>query len=126
MKLVLDVIFSDPSEGDRRSSAVRDTSTARFTGERASRFLSENRLGMLIRSHEPVMEGFDRIFDGKVMTVFSATDYCGKYKNAGALLVIKRTLEIIPKTLNPTQGPAGLWVEGEGRSPPTPPRTRNR
>jgi hypothetical protein len=81
---------------------------------------------MLIRTHEPVLEGYDRIFDGKVMTVFSATDYCGKYKNAAALLVIKRTLEIIPKTLSPTQGPAGLWLESDSRNPPTPPRAKNR
>ena len=125
MKLVLDVIFSDPIDSsDRRT--VRDPSSLKYNGERVARFLNENRLGMVIRTHEPVIEGYDRIFEGKVMTVFSATDYCGKYKNAAALLVIKRTLEIVPKTLSPTQGPSGLWLESDSRNPPTPPRPKNR
>lgn len=124
MKIVNDAIFSDPIDADRRS--VREPNPLKYNGERAARFLTENRLAMLIRTHEPVLEGYDRIFDGKVMTVFSATDYCGKYKNAAALLVIKRTLEIIPKTLSPTQGPAGLWLESDSRNPPTPPRAKNR
>ena len=123
MKLVLDAVCSDPSDGERRS--VREPSSLKYSGERVARFLTENRLAMLIRSHEPVIEGYDRVFDGKVMTVFSATDYCGKYKNAAALLVIKRTLEIVPKTLNPTQGPTGLWLESDSRNPPTPPRAKN-
>ena len=124
MKLVLDVIFSDPLEGNARPA--RDATAIKYNAERVNRFLNENRLGMVIRSHEPVNEGYDRIFEGKVMTVFSASDYCGKYKNAAALLVIKRTLEIVPKTLNPVQGSVGLWIESEGRNPPTPPRSKGR
>jgi diadenosine tetraphosphatase ApaH/serine/threonine PP2A family protein phosphatase len=124
MKLAIDAVFSDPSDSDRRS--VRDPTGLKYSGERVGQFLTENRLGMVIRSHEPVMEGYDRVFDGKVMTVFSATDYCGKYRNAAALLLIKRTLEIVPKTLNPIQGQTGLWLESEGRNPPTPPRAKNK
>ena len=29
------------------------------------------------------MDGFERFAGGQLITVFSATDYCGKHKNAG-------------------------------------------
>ena len=44
---------------------------------------------MIIRAHECVMDGLERFAGGKLITVFSATDYCGRHKNAGAVLVLK-------------------------------------
>jgi hypothetical protein len=38
---------------------------------------------------------------GQLLTVFSATDYCGRHKNAGAVLILKRNLEIVPKLIYP-------------------------
>lgn len=49
-------------------------------------FLLENKAKFLIRAHECVMDGFERFAGGKLFTVFSATDYCGRHKNAGAML----------------------------------------
>jgi hypothetical protein len=38
------------------------------------------------------MDGFERFAGGSLITVFSATDYCHKHKNAGAILIIKTNL----------------------------------
>ena len=40
---------------------------------------------------------------GKLITVFSATNYCGKWANAGAILVIGKDLEVVPKLIYPTK-----------------------
>ena len=57
---------------------------------------------MIIRAHECVIDGFERFAGGSLITVFSATDYCGKHKNAGAVLILKKNLEIIPKLIYPS------------------------
>jgi hypothetical protein len=41
------------------------------------------------------------ILAGQLITLFSATDYCGRHKNAGAVLILKRNFEIIPKLIYP-------------------------
>jgi protein phosphatase len=74
------------------------------------------------------MEGFERFAGGKLITVFSATDYCGKHKNAGAMLTIKKTLEILPKLIRPRGHDHHNWIEDEEslkKRPPTPPRWKN-
>ena len=38
------------------------------------------------------MDGFERFAAGQLITVFSATNYCGTANNAGAILVLGRDL----------------------------------
>lgn len=44
-----------------------------------------------------------------MITIFSCTDYCGKYKNAAALILIKKNSEIIPKVMYPSS--PGYWFD---------------
>ena len=43
-----------------------------------------NGLQMIVRAHECVMDGFERFAQGHLITLFSATNYCGTANNAGA------------------------------------------
>jgi hypothetical protein len=45
-----------------------------------------NGLQMIVRAHECVMDGFERFAQGHLITLFSATNYCGTANNAGAHL----------------------------------------
>jgi hypothetical protein len=48
------------------------------------------------------MDGFERFAGGSLITIFSATNYCGKHKNAGAMLIItKNSKDINPKLIYP-------------------------
>lgn len=49
--------------------------------------LQNNELQMIVRAHECVMDGFERFAQGHLITLFSATNYCGTANNAGAILV---------------------------------------
>lgn len=72
-------------------------------------FLKKNNLGMIIRAHECVHDGFERFANGQLITVFSATDYCRTYKNSGAILIVKTNLEIIPKLIKPNSNDQQNW-----------------
>lgn len=39
--------------------------------------LQKNGLQMIVRAHECVMDGFERFAQGHLITLFSATNYCG-------------------------------------------------
>lgn len=46
--------------------------------DRVSDFCKRNKLQLIIRAHECVMDGFERFAQGQLITLFSATNYCGK------------------------------------------------
>jgi len=82
------LIWSDPSdsilfyEPSSRGSGY-------FFGERSTQeFLQKNNLKMMIRAHECVHDGFQYMFDGKLLTVFGASNYCGLVSNSSAVLII--------------------------------------
>ena len=49
-----------------------------------------NGLQMIVRAHECVMDGFERFAHGHLITLFSATNYCGTANNAGARACLSR------------------------------------
>jgi hypothetical protein len=72
-----------------------------FGPDRVHRYCEVNDLQLIVRAHECVMDGFERFAAGKLITVFSATNYCGTANNAGAILVIGRDLVVVPKLIHP-------------------------
>ena len=129
---VTDLLWSDPSDSDTvHGIALNETRDpdgsgriVKFGPDRVEQFLNANPpLQLIVRAHECVMDGFERFAGGKLITVFSATDYCGHHKNAGALLFIKRDLTVVPKLIFPVDRASGLWDSGSIKArPPTPPR----
>lgn len=45
--------------------------------DRVMEFCNNNDLQLIIRAHECVMDGFERFAQGHLITLFSATNYCG-------------------------------------------------
>jgi diadenosine tetraphosphatase ApaH/serine/threonine PP2A family protein phosphatase len=130
-KLVVDILWSDPTDSDSdlgiQPNCIRDPhgtgNIVKFGPDVVKEFLLRNKLDKIIRAHECVMDGFERFAGGDLLTVFSATDYCGKHKNAGAILTITKTFLISPKLIYPNLQQA-VWIEQDevGYRPPTPPR----
>jgi len=86
----------------------------RFSLERIKKFLDDNGLSLVIRSHEIVKDGFEMLND-RLITVVSCLDYCNKYQNAGGILKIKKNFEIIPKIIYPSSGQPGKWNDLEDK-----------
>ena len=51
--------------------------------------MKDNKIDLVIRAHEMVDDGFKFFANKKLITVFSAPNYCGSYKNKGAVILIE-------------------------------------
>ena len=72
-------------------------------------------------------DGFERFCEGNLITVFSATDYCKRHQNAGAMLLITNNFEIIPYLIYPVLSGRVKWLDKGDfikKRPPTPIRKR--
>jgi diadenosine tetraphosphatase ApaH/serine/threonine PP2A family protein phosphatase len=47
--------------------------------DRVMEFCKNNDLQLIVRAHECVMDGFERFAQGHLITLFSATNYCGMH-----------------------------------------------
>ena len=94
-----DLLWSDPTPNEHGDlDADFEVNPARgcsyFFGRTATNeLLSNNQLISIIRGHEVQFEGF-KFFDWtnqgfpQVINVFSAANYCQKYNNKGAIIVL--------------------------------------
>ena len=134
--LLLDLLWSDPTESDEvkglHENVERGAPVVCFGPDRVSSFLRANSLKLIVRAHECVMDGFQRFAGGKLVTVFSATNYCNRWANAGALLLVGKDLNLVPKMIFPVDDLEDAWLRNDDDDgeedddlrtcPPTPPR----
>ncbi|XP_066437589.1 serine/threonine-protein phosphatase 5 [Eleutherodactylus coqui] len=80
-----DLLWSDPQPQDGRSVSKRGVS-CQFGPDVTRRFLEENGLDYIIRSHEVKAEGYEVTHNGLCVTVFSAPNYCDQMGNKGAYI----------------------------------------
>ena len=134
-KLAMDLLWSDPTDNDEelgiQPNFQRDSNNlghiVKYGPDIVKQFLKENNLSYIIRAHECVLDGFERFAGGLLLTVFSATDYCGRHGNAGAMIIINQHMQMIPHLIYPPEGGNNNWIEDEEyykKRPPTPPRIR--
>ncbi|KAG0470179.1 hypothetical protein HPP92_016879 [Vanilla planifolia] len=138
--VLMDLLWSDPTENDSIEGLrpnARGPGLVTFGPDRVTEFCKRNKLQLIIRAHECVMDGFERFAQGQLITLFSATNYCGTANNAGALLVIGRGLVVVPKLIHPLPPPLhspessperisdDTWMQELNiQRPPTPTRGR--
>lgn len=85
-KIVQSILWSDPR--DRRGARPSKRGAGvEFGPDITASFLARNDLDLLVRSHEMVEEGYQLSHNGNVMTIFSASYYCGVSTNKGAFAV---------------------------------------
>ena len=92
------ILWSDPSKDVTCFVTSPRGSGYLFGEDNTKKFLKNNHLKYIIRGHECVQEGFDILFDS-IITVFSASNYCGMVKNDAAFLNIKKDGTFEKKTL---------------------------
>ncbi|XP_031250861.1 serine/threonine-protein phosphatase BSL1 isoform X1 [Pistacia vera] len=138
--ILMDLLWSDPTENDSIEGLrpnARGPGLVTFGPDRVTEFCKKNKLQLIIRAHECVMDGFERFAQGQLITLFSATNYCGTANNAGAILVVGRGLVVVPKLIHPLPPPLqspetsperamdDTWMQELNiQRPPTPTRGR--
>lgn len=83
--LMTEMLWSDPQPGRGRVPSKRGVGVA-FGQDVTEDFLTTNGLKLVIRSHEMKEEGYEIEHSGKLVTVFSAPNYCDQMGNKGAFI----------------------------------------
>jgi len=94
--LFFDTMWSDPQDAPGISRSVaRGSVCITFGPDITRRFCEINRLRMIIRSHEVPrsMSGVAVQHDGRLITVFSASNYCGRIGNTGGTMLLTPSLD---------------------------------
>lgn len=73
---------------------LRGEDMVEFGPDRVLSFLEHNQLDLIIRAHQCVQRGYEFFAGQHLITVFSATNYCGRHDNDGAILSVSRDLNV--------------------------------
>jgi len=55
--------------------------------------LEKNNLDLICRAHQVVEDGYEFFADKKLVTVFSAPNYCGEFDNNGGMMCVDEDLK---------------------------------
>lgn len=82
-----DLLWNDPRDGLLGTApSLRGRGTHLFGADVTQAFLQRTELSLVIRSHEMVEDGYATHHSQQVVTVFSASDYCGVTRNYGSVI----------------------------------------
>lgn len=71
--ILMDLLWSDPTENDSVEGLrpnARGPGLVTFGPDRVTEFCKRNKLQLIIRAHECVMDGFERFAQGQLITLF--------------------------------------------------------
>lgn len=100
-----DLLWSDPYEHAGWATSYRGAGY-NFGADISEQFNHNNGLTMISRAHQLVMEGFLSAHAGKIVTVFSAPNYCYRCGNKAGIMHVDRNLqtEFVTFDTAPTRG----------------------
>jgi len=122
--IICDLLWSDPDkdiegwgENDRGVSFT-------FGGDVVAKFLKKHDLDLVCRAHQVVEDGYEFFAKRRLVTIFSAPNYCGEFDNAGAMMSVDETLMCSFQILKPAEKKKDNTYGGLGSARPTntPPR----
>ena len=88
-----ELLWSDPIDSEKHKNISRNYKRGGgylFGKHATATFLDNNKLDLMVRSHELRQEGFSVHHEGKCLTIFSAPNYVDQCKNLGALLRVSK------------------------------------
>lgn len=104
--LVCDLLWSDPDE-DITGWGENDRGVSyTFGGDIVTEFLEKAELSLICRAHQVVEDGYEFFQRRKMVTLFSAPNYCNMFDNAGGAMKISANMTcsfiiLPPKIANP-------------------------
>ena len=99
--LLCDLLWSDPDDSSNGFGSNERGVSVVFNGKIVQTFLKNNELDLICRAHQVVEEGYEFFADRKLVTVFSAPNYCGEFDNAGAMMSVSEDLNCSFQILKP-------------------------
>jgi len=90
--LLCDLLWSDPENSTKEWGENDRGVSVTFNVKVLEKFLEKNDLDLLCRAHQVVEEGYEFFGDKKLVTVFSAPNYCGEFDNNGGIMLVDENL----------------------------------
>ena len=90
--LLCDLMWSDPTQSQQKWGLNSRGISCTYSNLAINTFLKNNKLQLLCRAHQLVSEGYKFFGNNKMVTVFSAPNYCGNCGNDGAVMKINENL----------------------------------
>jgi len=102
--MMCDFLWADPdidiagwAESDRGVSYI-------FGPDVVASFIKKHDFDVVVRAHQVVADGYEFMAGRRLITLFSAPNYCGEFDNAGALMIVDEQLMVSFKVLKPVKG----------------------
>ena len=124
--LLCDLLWSDPDEASEGYGANDRGVSVTFGPKVVEDFLKKNDLDLICRAHQVVEEGYEFFADRRLVTVFSAPNYCGEFDNAGAMMSVDENLNCSFQILKPANKIEDVKEMNQGNNRNlTPPKKAN-
>ncbi|XP_035547903.1 serine/threonine-protein phosphatase PP1 isozyme 4-like isoform X2 [Juglans regia] len=111
--LLCDLLWSDPSR-DVKGWGMNDRGVSyTFGPDKVAEFLEKHDLDLVCRAHQVVEDGYEFFADRKLVTIFSAPNYCGEFDNAGAMMSVDENLTCSFQILKPAEKKAKFMISNK-------------
>jgi len=97
-----DLLWSDPEEIDGWGLSPRGAGYL-FGGDVVQQFNQTNKLKLIARAHQLVMEGYKHMFNDTLVTIWSAPNYCYRCGNVASILELDEHLNKSYKVFDSAQ-----------------------
>ncbi|XP_020800276.1 serine/threonine-protein phosphatase alpha-2 isoform [Drosophila serrata] len=118
--LLCDLLWSDPEEGNNAWMPNDRGVSYTFGASVVENFLQQYNFNLIVRAHQVVEDGYEFFADRRLVTIFSAPNYCNIFDNCGAVLVVDTNLvcHFIVIRPRPSQLNTGPYESDSGAAPP--------
>ncbi|KAH8253891.1 hypothetical protein KR032_007479 [Drosophila birchii] len=116
--LLCDLLWSDPEEGPNDWGPNDRGVSYTFGISVVESFLKQNNFNLIVRAHQVVEDGYEFFGERRLVTIFSAPNYCNIFDNCGAVLVVDANLLCHFVILRPRlQSKTGAFESDSGSGP---------
>ena len=125
---VVDLLWSEYDNGiknvemNKERDKFKKGFIVKYGKERLNKFMEDNKIDLLITSHQFIPGGFCTFNDDKLLVVFSATNYMNQCRNTGGMITIPKKnpykrMNIIPKLITYNQSNEDTYRRNNSPSP---------
>ena len=86
--LACDLLWSDPAEDIKGWGASERGVSFTFGADVVKKFCDNAGIDIILRAHQVMENGYSFFADRRLVTIFSASNYCGEFTNNGATMVM--------------------------------------
>jgi len=100
--LLCDLLWADPKPDTSGWGENERGVSFTFGTDVVDNFLKRHDFDLIVRAHQVVEDGYEFFAKRKLVTVFSAPNYCGEFDNAGAMMSVDAALMCSFQILKPS------------------------